>query len=74
MWYRDKNISIDCDYVTHMKVVQEAEQDYRIRFYLFNNSVIDIVKDLDEKTAEKYFDNLLEDIECNKDVINGLRG
>lgn len=77
MFYVDKNQAINLDYITNIEVAKMTSEDYRIRFYFVNDSFIDIIKDIDEATAEKYYQNLLEDIDNAKSqhdgVIFGLR-
>lgn len=77
MFYADKYQAINLDYITNIDVAKMTSEDYRIRLYFVNDSYIDIVRDIDEATAEKYFQNLLEDIDNAKSqkdgVIFGLR-
>lgn len=77
MFYADKYQAINLDYITNIDVAKMTSEDYRIRLYFVNDSYIDIVRDIDEATAEKYFQNLLEDIDNAKNqndgVIFGLR-
>lgn len=77
MFYAEKYQAINLDYITNIDVAKMTSEDYRIRFYFVNDSYIDIVRDIDEATAEKYFQNLLEDIDNAKNqndgVIFGLR-
>lgn len=77
MFYAEKYQAINLDYITNIDVAKMTSEDYRIRFYFVNDSYIDIVRDIDEATAEKYFQNLLEDIDNAKSqkdgVIFGLR-
>lgn len=77
MFYADKYQAINLDYITNIDVAKMTSEDYRIRLYFVNDSYIDIAKDIDEATAEKYFVNLLEDIDNAKSqhdgVIYGLR-
>lgn len=77
MFYAEKYQAINLDYITNIDVAKMTSEDYRIRLYFVNDSYIDIVRDIDEATAEKYFQNLLEDIDNAKNqndgVIFGLR-
>lgn len=77
MFYADKYQAINLDYITNIDVAKMTSEDYRIRLYFVNDSYIDIARDIDEATAEKYFENLLEDIDNAKSqhdgVIYGLR-
>lgn len=72
MFYVDKNQAINLDYITNIEVAKMTSEDYRIRFYFVNDSFIDIIKDIDEATAEKYYQNLLEDIDNAKSQNNGV--
>lgn len=74
MWYANKNTAINLSYITNMEVAKMTSEDYRIRLYFVNDSYIDIIRDINEAEAEKYFLNLLEDINNAKGgVIYGLR-
>lgn len=77
MWYANKQQAINLDYITNMDVAKMTSEDYRIRLYFVNDSYIDIIRDINEAEAEKYFSNLLEDIDNAKSqrdgVIYGLR-
>lgn len=77
MWYANKDIALNLDYITTITIVRMGSGDFTIRLFYENDNFIDIVKNVDKAKAKQYFLNLLEDIDNaksqNDGVIYGLR-